>query len=76
MKRYTFQDSPDSMGSFYLCTDVDALLAQCEEALASITRIGDYEPDCNKCGEFLTARDIASSTLTTIRAAREGGKNI
>jgi len=69
MKRY---EAEDFLGDYksghwdsldaYLCTDVDALLAQCEEALNSVDEIGHADSQL--------ILDKVSAALTAIRAAR------
>jgi len=40
-----------------------AQLAECVERLKRITHLGDSDPDCNLCGEYLDARMIAYEAL-------------
>lgn len=37
--------------------------AELLEALKAIERIGDNNPDCNHCGEYLDAREIARKAI-------------
>lgn len=72
MKRYDMEygayGSAEMMewenGEYYLRTDVDALLAQCEEALEGANQTIE--------SEFSERDEAVEAALAAIRAAREG----